>query len=233
MLRLREGIKENHSNWENCAMHVQDLKSPGINITAEISEEEANNFKQLCKMFASHDSYGQSIDVYLTQSAKVQSEGRKGLAPVHEPSKASSNIQSLCNSIANTINSSASSSICDVSRASSISLSSNSTTTPKLKNVINFEQVLRAIPSKTVDLINRRVERWFHELEIFALLTRYLRTFNSTLKAMPFGSATYGFGGSTTNFNILVNAGNKNVHSSILHPANKNSSSFSYYLHPR
>lgn len=194
-------------------MYVQDIKSPGTNITAEISEEEAKNFQQMCKMFASCDSYGQSIDVYLLQMGKVQSSNTNGStlsrydrtsAPksVHELSKAlqCSNDQ---------INTSTSSTICDGSRASSISISSNSVTSQKLKNVINIEPVSQAISSKTVDLINRMVGRCFYEIEIVALLTRYLKIFNSTLKVMPFGSATYGFGGSSTNFNILVNAGNK------------------------
>lgn len=192
-------------------MYVQDLKFPGTNITAEISEEEANNFKQMCKMFASYDSYGQSIDAYLLHLPRMQESNGSSL--VHELSVASLNrVQSLGNSTTNTTNTSANSSICDISRASSFSISSNPAIIQKLKNVINIEQVLRVIPSKMVDLINRTVERCFNEIEIFALLTRYLKTFDSTLKVMPFGSATYGFGGTTTNFNILVNAGNKVLH---------------------
>lgn len=212
--RLRDGIESNAWNWENCTMFVQDPKSPGTNITAEISDEDANNFQQMCKMFASHDSYGQTIDTYVMQLTKVRSEETNRSTSVYEFSKTSPNtLDFLNNAIIKMKNSSASSSISDLSRlsrASIISTSSNSTTTQKLKNVIQIEQVSRAIPSKTVDLINRMVGRCFHEIEIVALLTRYLRTFNSTFKLLPFGSATYGFGGSTTNFNILVNAGNEN-----------------------
>lgn len=187
-------------------MYVQDIKSPGTNITAEISEEEANNFKDMCKIFASCDSYGQSLDVYLLQIEKVQSANTSGSAPkmIHALSEASlSTLQSLdTNSIG----------ISTSSRASSISILSNPVTSQKLKNVINIEQFSRTISSKTVDLINRMVGRCFNEIEIVALLTRYLKIFNPSLKVMPFGSATFGFGGSTTNFNILVNAGNKNLH---------------------
>lgn len=216
--RLQDGINSNAWNWKNCTMYVQDIKYPGTNITAEISEEEANNFQQMCKMFASYDSYGQSIDVYLLQMGKVQSANTNGStmtrndrtsAPksVHELSKALQCSDDQMNTSSSS-SCSSSSSICDGSRASSISISSNSVTSQKLKNVINIEQVSQAISSKTVDLINRMVGRCFYEIEIVALLTRYLKIFNSTLKVMPFGSATYGFGGSS-NFNILVNAGNK------------------------
>lgn len=207
--RLRDGIKESYFNWDNCAIYVQDPNSPGTNITAEILEEEANNFQQMCKMFASHDSYGQSIDTYWMQLTKVQSEETNRSTSIYEFSKTSSNtLEFLNDTITKMKNSSASSSISDLSRASIISTSSNSATTQKLKNVVDIKQVSRTIPSKTVDLINRIVGRCFHEIEIVALLTRYLRTFDSTLKVLPFGSATYGFGGSTANFNILVNAGN-------------------------
>lgn len=106
----------------------------------------------------------------------------------------------------------ATSSNCDRFRASSISVSSNSGTLQKLQNVIKIEQVLRAIPTTAAILINRMVDRCFHEIEIVALLMSYLNIFDSTFKVMPFGSATFGFGGSSTNLNILVNAGNQKNH---------------------
>lgn len=48
---LREAIKSNPENWTNCAMYVQDITSPGINITAEISNQEAHVFKTMCHKF--------------------------------------------------------------------------------------------------------------------------------------------------------------------------------------
>lgn len=188
-------------------MYVQDIKSPGTNIAAEISEEEANNFKQMCNTFASCDSYGQSIDVYLLQIRKVQIANINGQTISQKGwTSAPKSAYEISEASLNALQTN--SSICDGSRASSIS----SATSQKLKDVINIDQVSRSMSSKTVDLINRMVGRCFHEIEIVALLTRYLKIFNSTLKVMPFGSATYGFGGSSTNFNILVNAGNKNFH---------------------
>lgn len=38
-------------NWQNCTMYVQDLVRPEINITAEISKEEAENFQHMCQIF--------------------------------------------------------------------------------------------------------------------------------------------------------------------------------------
>lgn len=203
-------------------MYVQDLISPDTNITAEISEEAANNFKQLCQMFASDDSCTQSIDEYLIQIEQVRSAITSGSAmnpnsrhsakkSAYELSDASLNaLQNLKYSIANMPNISATSSISDdKSRASSVSISPRPATLQKLKTVFKIEHVLRAIPIKAVGLINRMVDRCFHEMEVVALLTRYLKTFDPRLKVMPFGSATYGLGGSTTNLNILVNAGNE------------------------
>lgn len=42
------------SNWENCAMWVQDAISLSTNIAAEITENEVDNFIRMCKVFAEH-----------------------------------------------------------------------------------------------------------------------------------------------------------------------------------
>lgn len=42
------------NNWENCAMWVQDVISLSTNITAEITEKEANNFVRMCQVFAKY-----------------------------------------------------------------------------------------------------------------------------------------------------------------------------------
>lgn len=44
----------NAVNWTNCAMWVQDIASPGTNIMAEISKQDANYFKQFCQKFSIH-----------------------------------------------------------------------------------------------------------------------------------------------------------------------------------
>lgn len=66
---LREAIKSNPENWTNCAMYVQDITSPGINITAEISNQEAHVFKTMCHKFYLYWSElnTEPIDLYETQ----------------------------------------------------------------------------------------------------------------------------------------------------------------------
>lgn len=39
-------------NWKDCTMCVQDLISLHVNITAEITKQEVDNFMQMCKIFA-------------------------------------------------------------------------------------------------------------------------------------------------------------------------------------
>lgn len=51
---MRNAMDSNPRNWINCAMYVQDIASPDVNIAAEISKHEANNFKLMCTLFSSH-----------------------------------------------------------------------------------------------------------------------------------------------------------------------------------
>lgn len=61
LFRLLNGIESNSFNWKNCTMHVQDFRSPGTNVTAEIPEKDANNFKEMCKLFSSTTLHGHYI----------------------------------------------------------------------------------------------------------------------------------------------------------------------------
>lgn len=78
----------------------------------------------------------------------------------------------------------------------------------ELSNLLNGETTSQDFLRTAINLTSRMIRRPFDKIEITALLTRYLKIFESNLKMIPFGSATYGFSGSITNFNILVNAGN-------------------------
>lgn len=89
-------------------------------------------------------------------------------------------------------------------------IQSNPATLPELGYAIAGVRISQAIPSIAVDLTSRMIRRPFDEIQITALLMRYLNIFDSNLKVIPFGSATYGFGGSNSNFNVLVNAGISN-----------------------
>lgn len=50
--RLRDGIKQSETNWRNCYMFLQDLVRPNLNVTAEIPKEHAENFQEMCRLFA-------------------------------------------------------------------------------------------------------------------------------------------------------------------------------------
>lgn len=99
----------------------------------------------------------------------------------------------------------------ELSSVSSISKHSNSV---KLGNVIEISQVSQV--AEMIDIISRTEKRIQYEVEIMKILGYYLKKLDSTLGFIPFGSSTYGFGGSKTNFNILVNAGKKNIHCIII-----------------
>lgn len=51
--RLREGIRKSPANWQNCSMYLQDLIQQDLNITAEVTQREAENFQVLCQLFVS------------------------------------------------------------------------------------------------------------------------------------------------------------------------------------
>lgn len=90
---------------------------------------------------------------------------------------------------------------------------SKSIETPKRESIaenlataINSQAVSisRNIGANAIDLIFRSVQRISLEVQILDLLSRHLKGFDSTVQLVPFGSATYGFGGSRTDFNVLV-----------------------------
>lgn len=55
-------------------MYVQDITVPGANIAAEISKEEAYNFKKMCKLFAADDSHQKVINEYTQKLSLLQSD---------------------------------------------------------------------------------------------------------------------------------------------------------------
>lgn len=83
------------------------------------------------------------------------------------------------------------------------------------KNMIDIGKIAENIIPKAIELTTRTVQRISDEKQIIRDVVRILKGFDSNLKVMPFGSATYGFGGPDTNFNIcLVNNGNGMFHKS-------------------
>lgn len=93
---------------------------------------------------------------------------------------------------------------------SSGDIGANTVAEVQLENVIDIEKIAEAIIPKAIDLTTRTSQRISNEKKVIEDLLLLSKGFNPNLKVMPFGSATYGFGGPDTNFNIcLVNKGNK------------------------
>lgn len=91
--------------------------------------------------------------------------------------------------------------------SSIVDIPASRVSTMKLADVIDVNQFTPAIIATAIDLTSRTHQRISHENQILNHLMGQFRKFDSSLRIMPFGSTTYGFGGSNTNFNILIDAG--------------------------
>lgn len=201
---LRDGIKSNASHWRNSSMFVQDIKSPGVNITVDVPEKEAENFQQMCRMFESVSSIGKAVDEYLLKVHQNRPASVVDLTidlDSDEPPPAKrAALENHTTGSSNTNNNNN-----NRSEARSVDISPTSDATQTLTNVVmsNKNQIFQGIPSTAVDFVSRTVRRISDERDIVRFLTSHLKTHSTTLQTIPFGSSTYGFGGS--DFNILVN----------------------------
>lgn len=197
---LRDSIATNPTNWENCAMYVQDIKSPGINIAAEISHVETNNFKTICKVISSEKLHGHFIDEYMSKLSTVQS-----LVQSAGPFKGSySSLNSMTPTSSESSNSTTFSMQNLKTAINSMENVLENSTSKKIENLIKTDDVSKAAVVEMRKLLTRSEQRIQNEANIIEMLTRFFQTVDSTLKVVPFGSSTYGFGGSRTNFNILL-----------------------------
>lgn len=48
---LTDGIKNSPDNWQHCSMLTQDIIDADLNVTAEVTEYEAEMFQNMCKTF--------------------------------------------------------------------------------------------------------------------------------------------------------------------------------------
>lgn len=84
----------------------------------------------------------------------------------------------------------------------------------QLQDNVNVEEILHATVSGLVDVSTRSEERIQYEEEIMDCIKNHMRGLDCEIELEAFGSSTYGFGDSSTNFNIVVNAGKQNIRSS-------------------
>ncbi|XP_055323571.1 uncharacterized protein LOC129578676 isoform X2 [Sitodiplosis mosellana] len=209
---LRDAIDANPGNWENCTMYVEDIKSSAINVAAEIAEKEAHHFKKLCQILATL-SYRNTIDEYVSKLLPLQAAGRDTVQVTLNQCKNGTNsdvhpFKAVELKTAGSLNSvSSNSNNQNVARANSLqtvpSVLSNSV---KLDDLLNTSSVSVALAAKMIDFVSRTKARIHNEALILNTLIGYLNAFDSKVQLVPFGSSTYGFGGSSTNFNILANA---------------------------
>lgn len=176
-------------------MYVEELKSPGINIAAEIEERDADTFQEMCKMFASSNLYERAIDEYLLKVPKdvIDLTSDEDCEPPAK--KVALDTTSISSKISMGMN--------------IVPISTNRSSAGSLVDVIssNMDEVFRGIPITTVDLVTRTVQRSLAERSISASLWHKSIVHSAKLQTKMFGSATYGFGGSNTDFNVLVKAG--------------------------
>lgn len=206
---LRENIDLNPENWKNCTLYVQDIKVPGMNIAAEISEEETITFKTVCQVISSENLYNKTIDDYILQLSKVQPVNplviSKKLSDATPKSSSSSSL-SLGNTTPTTSKTSTSTfSMQSLKTAiNNVENSTGSKTSKSLRNIIKIVDVSNAAVAEMKELLKRSQDRIQNEAKIMEILSNFFTKIDSTSKLVPFGSSTYGFGGSRINFNILL-----------------------------
>lgn len=97
----------------------------------------------------------------------------------------------------------------DDSKVDGKEIASNWIVSVKLENVIKADHISREIMSEMIDLTSRTEDRLQSEAQVLKSLGCYIKKIDTKLSLLPFGSATYGFGGANTNLNILINTGSR------------------------
>ncbi|XP_031625839.1 uncharacterized protein LOC116342388 [Contarinia nasturtii] len=211
--RLRDGMTSNSANWQKCTMFVQDLISPELNITAEISKEKAYNFQEMCQMFSTTQRSS------LVKRIKKESP-QVNYQPLHRTISQNSlpSVKSVPSNRVKTTKE-------DKNKASTLMASKKIATKkgcPKnplatLDEVIKNGKIYEAITNELAISSLRSEEKLRHEGRILGMLKQHFKLFDRTLALIPFGSTTYGFAGSSLNYNILVDTRkSKQIHSNVL-----------------
>lgn len=191
-------------------MYVQDIQSPGLNITAELTEAEVYNFKEICKIFASSTLHEQMIDEYLLKLSKVRPTSSALTYEISESSLRS--LQKFKNEIVEKEKICAEAALTfdrsdDATDDVSAGAQFMSTSLTKLENVIKIDEVLKLTRVAMDEIQSRPTTRIDSEQEIIDKFSFLLITFDPEITVINFGSVTYGFGGRKTDFNILITEG--------------------------
>ena len=73
-----------------------------------------------------------------------------------------------------------------------------------LGDLIRTERGFEAISVEMADLLIQTNQRVQSQANILNIISKAVKSFDSKLKVIPFGSVEYGFGGANTNFNIFI-----------------------------
>lgn len=196
--RLRDGMMAIPENWQKCTMFVQDLISVGLNITAEITKEEAYNFQGMCQMFSTSQKQSppkRSPKLPPQESVPVRKATSLSCLPLIKTSSArgkSAKDEKTKPSIAGTMKKSVT--------------KKNATKSPAvvLDEAIKSGKVYELITAEMEKFSARSQERIRHETRILGMLKQEFKLFDRTLELVPIGSTTFGFGCNDSNYNILV-----------------------------
>lgn len=181
---LRDAMKSNAANWKDCAMFVQDIKSHGTNITAEISKEEVTNFKKMCQLFFADNSQKRFIDEYVTKFS----------------------IQPFSNKCFTANKSNNSQSISMVNNRVTEKLPTDGTVIPlNSGGYIKLADVTKLAVVSMKNLLRRSENEIRYEVEILRISYNTFITVYPFLRVALFGSRRYcHFGSIQTNLNILL-----------------------------
>lgn len=167
-------------------MYVEDLIGMGINMTAEIPEDHAIHFKEMCKLFASIDSHelSQSVDEYLLRLSSLRS--------------------------ANTINDPAHSEMPSAERTTNRideTAASSSQHLQRHNSCCSRDPRLAGNEPVNTLLMSAEGNRQCFEVEMFALVAQFVLDLDPTMRVFPFGSTQYGIASINSNFNLLITTG--------------------------
>lgn len=164
------------------------MNAIGVNIAADIPEDQANNFKEMCQLFASINKHehDQAVDEYLLK-----------LSPLAKTATASAATN-------------VSSDMTPVNNANDIA-GCSAQVFPIIRELLSSNQNDRSIEQETT--VSQSVPsvpqaRQNFELEIFKILVQFIHNLDPTMKLFPFGSTQYGVASpNATNFNLLITTG--------------------------
>lgn len=187
-------------------MFVHDLVSTGLNITAEVSKEEAYNFQEMCQMFSviRKSSPVKRVPKSISLPAITDQPVRKAF--FHN---SLNDVKSNANPAGHTIKNDKPK--VSVNAVPTEAATKKVLTTKKvvakisviLENSIKDGTIFNLVKMELVKL-DHSDERIRHETRILGILKQHFKIFDRALVLIPFGSTAYGFSGCNSNYNIFV-----------------------------